>query len=418
MASIHEASTRLPGAPPPGEEWSLTARWLFPADAPPLPQGTITFRGDRITAVEPQGVRAADHDLGNVALVPGLVNAHTHLDLTGLRGQVSASPDFTAWLRLVISHRRQCEPQQTLEDVRNGIKEAISFGSTLLGDISVDGASLRALNNAQLRGVVFHEVLGLTHERATTAWNQARAWLTDATESESVHRGLSPHAPYSVGRWLFQQIAEKCNTLPVAIHIAETRDELELLASRSGFLVDFLKELYVWEPSSLAKSVDEIVALFVNCDKLLIVHGNYLAPHQVPRGATVIYCPRTHAAFGHGWHPFRDFLKAGVRVALGTDSLASNPDLDIFAEAQFVHQRYPDVSGANLLRTITLSGAEALGWSAEAGSLTPGKSADIVGIPLPDEDDQDPYHLLFGSPAEKRLVMFRGQWISTGETAT
>jgi cytosine/adenosine deaminase-related metal-dependent hydrolase len=128
---------------------------------------------------------------------------------------------------------------------------------------------------------------------------------------------------------------------------------------------------------------------------------------------TVVYCPRTHAAFGHPPHPFREFLKRGVRVALGTDSLASNPDLDVLAEARFIRERYPDFPGDQLLRMATLAGAEGLGWADKTGSLTPGKSADLVAVPLPDRGEGDPHELIFGGsdpPGSRRRSMWRGLW--------
>ena len=125
---------------------------------------------------------------------------------------------------------------------------------------------------------------------------------------------------------------------------------------------------------------------------------------------SIVYCPRTHAAFRHPPHPFREFLARGVRVCLGTDSLASNPDLDILAEARFVRSRYPDFPGDQLLRMVTLAGAEALGWADECGSLEAGKSADLVAVPLPDCDEADPHELLLGEDAGERRTMFRGQW--------
>src|SRR5207247_1775571 len=124
---------------------------------------------------------------------------------------------------------------------------------------------------------------------------------------------------------------------------------------------------------------------------------------------TIVYCPRTHAAFGHLPHPFRDFLQRGVRVALGTDSLASNPDLSILSEMRFIHERYPDFPGDTLLRMGTLSGAEALGWADETGSLTPGKSADLVVVPLANKEG-DPYRLLFHSETKVARTLFRGHW--------
>jgi cytosine/adenosine deaminase-related metal-dependent hydrolase len=125
----------------------------------------------------------------------------------------------------------------------------------------------------------------------------------------------------------------------------------------------------------------------------------------------VVYCPRTHAAFGHAPHPFRELLARGVRVALGTDSLASNPDLDVLAEARFLHARYPNVPGHVLLHLATLAGAEALGRQDEAGSLTAGKSADLVVVPLAAEEPADPHELVLDSSRPVAAVLFRGEWV-------
>src|SRR5438445_12677457 len=123
---------------------SFTARWIFPVDGPPLERGIITIGGDRIVAVEPHGTRTAD--LGNVAILPGFVNAHTHLDLTGARGVCPPTPDFTAWLRRVIAFRRTHTAEQAQADIANGIRECLRFGTTLLGDIAACGASWEPLS--------------------------------------------------------------------------------------------------------------------------------------------------------------------------------------------------------------------------------------------------------------------------------
>jgi cytosine/adenosine deaminase-related metal-dependent hydrolase len=142
------------------------------------------------------------------------------------------------------------------------------------------------------------------------------------------------------------------------------------------------------------------------------IHGNFLDPHSFPAGdGTIVYCPRTHAAFAHPTHPFREFLQRGVRVALGTDSRASSPDLDLLAEARFLHRIHLDVDRASLLRMATLSGAEALGWQEATGSLTPGKSADLVVLPLPAAHPADPHELLFASSLPVQAVLWRGQWV-------
>ena len=144
---------------------------------------------------------------------------------------------------------------------------------------------------------------------------------------------------------------------------------------------------------------------------VLFAHCNYLpSDSELYPNQSIVYCPRTHAAFKHPPHPFRDFLKRGVRVCLGTDSLASNPDLDILAEARFVRSRYSEFPGEQLLRMVTLAGAEALGWANECGSLEVGKSADLVAVPLPEREAADPYELLLGDDAGPRRTMFRGEW--------
>ena len=142
---------------------------------------------------------------------------------------------------------------------------------------------------------------------------------------------------------------------PLAVHLAESRDELELLHRRRGPFVPFLNELGVWDPDGLTASPTEVMYICNMGMPRLFIHGNYLAPAaRIRDGATIVYCPRTHTAFGHKPHPMRRLLASGVRVALGTDSLASNPDLSVLAEIRHVHQYFPDVPGEVLLRMATL----------------------------------------------------------------
>jgi cytosine/adenosine deaminase-related metal-dependent hydrolase len=406
---------------PADAPWTLTGRWVFPVDGPPLERGTVTIQGDKIAAVEAHGVRTADVDCGNTAIMPGLVNAHTHLDLNGLRGKCPPTPHFTEWLRRVIAHRRGQTPEQTALDIRTALQQCRGYGVTLVGDIlgveTIGGDSI----DRSLRTVLFREVLGLSEERAHSAWEQVvankftlgRCYWWDGEEHIESLTGLSPHAPYSVHSWLFRRIAVRARNehLPLTIHLAETAAELELIADHQGPFVSFLTELGVWQPEGLVSNLGELLRMYGGDMPLLLVHCNYLAVDApVPPNGSIIYCPRTHAAFGHPPHPFREFLARGVRVALGTDSLASNPDLDILAEARFVHDRHPDVPGATLLRMITLSGAEALGWADETGSLTPGKSADLVVLPLPNEEANEPHQLVLESSGRVERTLFRGKW--------
>jgi cytosine/adenosine deaminase-related metal-dependent hydrolase len=401
-------------------EWSLTARWVFPVDQPPLERGCVTIAGEKIVAVQPRGQRTADVDLGNVAVLPGLVNAHTHLDLTGLRSLTPPSPaDFTGWLRQVIAHRRRRSPQQIQADVRAGLAECLRYGTTLVGDISGDGSSWDVLADAPVRAVVYRELLGLPEERAARAWSEAQQWLSNHPATDTCRPGLSPHAPYSVRASLFQAVARvaRAVNLPVAIHIAEHPAELFLLGDRSGPFVEFLTELGVYDAGGLIEHWEALLETFRGLPNAAFIHANYLGLLASPasiHAALRVVCPRTRAAFGFGGGPVRELGQPGVRLALGTDSLASNPDLDILAEARFLHRQHPEVAGAGLLRLATLAGAEALGWEHETGSLTPGKSADLVVLPLPGEDSADPHRLVLESAEPVQRVLWRGRWIESG----
>ena len=375
-----------------------------------MPGGVLTIAGERIVRIDPHGERRAELDLGDCAILPGLVNAHTHLDLTGMRGLAPPGPDFTAWLRQVVSHRRQRTAEQIQADIRAGLAECIRTGTTLLGDISSDGGSWETLAAGSIRAVVFRELLGLPEDRATSAWEVFHAWRAEHPSTSTCRLGVSPHAPYSARVSLYSAAAAAA--LPLATHLAETQAEEELLADHRGPFVDFLRGLGVWAPEGLARSAQHILDLCQGPTPTAFVHGNYLREESIPDNGSIVYCPRTHAAFGHAPHPFRQLLRRGVRVCLGTDSLASNPDLDLLAEARFLLQKHPDTPGEVVLHMATLSGAQTLGWADETGSLEAGKSADLVVVPLDGARAQDPHQLVFASSAPVARVLYRGRWLA------
>ena len=403
------------------ESRTFTARLVFPVSGPPIERGTVTVRGDKIESVNPHGDRTADEDLGNVAIIPGLVNAHTHLDLSGARGLIPpTTPDtFTDWLRGVIAYRRGRTPEQVEADVAGGVAECMRFGTTLIGDITAGGSSWGVVTCEPVRAVLFWELIGLSEDRLRAAMYDygdkvQRGPVTGANllypETPTCRWGFSPHAPYSVNhRLAIGMLALEYE--PVAIHLAESPGEFELVTYQSGPFREFLTDLGIWNPTAFTSSLPGFLALHPIVRRpRLYIHCNYLPPNTpFESNQSLVYCPRTHAAFGHPPHSFRAFLANGVRVCLGTDSLASNPDLDILAEARFVHARYPVFPGDALLRMVTLSGAEALGWADEAGSLEAGKSADFVAVPLPAEDG-DPHALLFADHDGERRTLCRGEW--------
>jgi aminodeoxyfutalosine deaminase len=389
---------------PSAQEITYAASLIFPIAAPPVERGTITVRADKIIAVEAQGTRRADIDLGNVAILPGFVNAHTHLDLSGARGLCPPCPDFTQWLRQVIAYRRSRTQEQVQADIAAGLAEALRFGTTLLGDISAGGASWPMLADANCRSIVFFELLGLSACRAEQNQRDGRDWLSSHASTDACRPGLSPHAPYSVRNTQYSVLSTQHSVLS-ATHLAESTAEMKLMTDHAGPFVDFLKEMNVWDSTGLIADPQEVIKFLSNG---IFVHCNYLDPATpfLPTQSLVV-CPRTHAAFGHPHHPFP---KMNLRVALGTDSLASNPDLDILAEGRFLRRHYPEVAPATILRMLTLNGAEALGFADITGSLTPSKSAELVVLPLPNDERADPHDLVLDSPLPVERVMFRGEW--------
>ncbi|MGE5191859.1 MAG: amidohydrolase family protein [Deltaproteobacteria bacterium] len=380
-----------------GDAFSLRARWVFPVCSPPLENGIIEVADGRISAIHDSAVANAV-DLGNVAIIPGLVNAHTHLELSDIATPLQPADPFTAWLKAVIAHRLS---RPKAESVAHGRKESAHRGTTAIGDIA--GADWRPeeAGSAGPRVVAFLEVLGLAPERAAGQLDRARAHLAGRA---APLRGLSPHAPYSVHPDLFRGLVDLAAEarVPVAMHLAETRAELELLAGGTGPFRPFLEELGVWRPDAIPRGTRPLDSLreLARLDRALAIHGNYLDGAEIDflaahANISVVYCPRTHAFFGHEPHPWRTLLDRNVNVALGTDSRASNPDLGLWNELLFLRKLAPDFDPARLLRLGTWNGAFALGLESEIGSLAAGKAADLAVIDLAAGDATAPYALLF-----------------------
>lgn len=399
---------------------TFRARWIFPVEGEPLENGTVEIVDGRIAAVhdrhDPRAI-----NLGNVALIPGLVNTHTHLELSDIDTPIGPSSPFTAWLRAVIGHRRArsaaLPPEQSSRHalVAGGL-ESDASGSTLVGDIVSSLWSETALPPHRPRIVAFFECLGLRPDQHDAQLAGARRhlqeWSRDAN-SPRVIRGLSPHAPYSVHPRLYQALVDLAAEFraPLAVHLAESHGELELLAQGTGEFVQFLQELGVWQPDSIphgSRPLDYLRPLQA-LEHALVIHGNYLVADELDflagrSNITVVYCPRTHAYFGHTSHPWREMLDRGICVALGTDSRASNPDLSLWNELLFLRTQYPEFDPARLLRLGTLDGAAALGFDSELGTIAPGKAANLAVVALPAVPGTNPYELLFHSQASIRTV--------------
>ncbi len=406
------------------ESRTLRAKWIVPVDGRPIDGGVVVVQGGRIVTVgDDRGGNLVD--LGEVAIVPGFVNPHTHLEFSALPAPLSPGLPFTGWLKRVIQYRRE-HPGIVREAIQAGLKEAAASGTTLIGDIATTGWSP---GDYQLddgdrsvgpRVVVFQELLGLSPERIEPLCARADTQLCDDAVGSIARQMLSPHAPYSVHPDVVEHAisltaAHRGRTL--AMHLAETAAERELLESGGGEFRTFLEEVGVWQPNLFGgRSYRDLLESLGDLPRGLIVHGNDLRDKELMRLAqfphlTTVYCPRTHAAFGHPPHPWLTLISLGGTVAIGTDSRASNPDLSMWNELQFVAEQFPDVPHHTLLKLGTLAGASALGLRAECGSLTPGKRADFAVIELRDPAFRDPNFDLFAPGNRVIGTMIGGRWV-------
>lgn len=401
-----------------GEVIRLRAEWVFPISGSPLRNGVVEVAGDRIVAVHNRPDPSARQFPG-CAILPGLVNAHTHLEFSSLTAPLAPANPFTDWLRAVIGWRRNRSGLPG-KDVAEGFCQAAGGGTTLIGEIASPGWDPAAIPATGPRVVAFHEALGLRPGVRDEQLTHARTFLENRPAGAHVIRGLSPHAPYSVHPELFRGLTAMAAEfqVPLAMHLAETIAEGELLRHGRGEFVTFLERMGVWEPSAIAKGtrVLDYLRELVPLSRALVVHGNFLDAEERDflggkENFTVVYCPRTHAYFGHPVHPWQDLQARGVRVAIGTDSRASNPDLSLWEELRFLHRRFPKVSPEKLLRMGTIDGAEALGQGAETGTIEVGKRADLLIVSLGPTEFSDPYSGWLDRPLENSKSFSGGQWI-------
>ena len=414
---------------------SWTARWIIPGDGRVLSGGTITVVDGRIIACTSRRESSAQ-DLGDVVILPGLVNCHAHLEFSELTQPLSPAVPFTDWLRSLMAWRRG-HTADVGAAVALGLKELASHGCTRVGEIATAGWSPR---DEYLDAPVIHafrEAIGLRIEaieeqnaiveghlrecREVTERSRARTERGNPSRvsDAAIMPAVSPHAPYSVRPELLERLVDLAvaRNLTVAMHLAETRDELLLLAEGRGPFVDFLAGLGVWRPDAVppGRRPLDLLRRLARSPRALVVHGNYLADDELTFLAanphlSLVYCPRTHAFFEHEPHPWKKLVAMGGRVVLGTDGRGSNPDLSLFREACFLAGRHPDVDPALLLRMLTHDAAVALsGADADYGRLEPGRRADLCVIRMP--TGREPLAELFHPDSVPVGTMVGGRWL-------
>ncbi len=375
----------------------LRARTVVTMAGPVIEDGGVAVEGNRIVEVGRfadlvHGSSEEVLDLGEVVLLPGLINAHCHLDYTMMRHAIAAPKSFTAWVQRINALKRSLDSADYLAAIVRGFAELKRWGTTSVCNIEAFPELMMELGPSPIRTWWFYEMIDVRHRITTEdvvagalSFFQHRANALDSF-------GLSPHASYTASVSLYQ-LANECATaftMPLTTHVAESAEEFSMFRDSRGALHDFLTSIkrpmndctgetpfgHLWRSGAIHGG-------------WLLVHMNYLIEEDfqllasLPRGSgpSVVHCPGSHRYFGHADFPCRRLHEIGVNLCVGTDSLASTDSLSLFEELRHFSGAEPWLSGEQLLRMVTTNPARALGRRGVLGELTPGALADLIAIP-------------------------------------
>ncbi len=381
----------------------LLAKWIAPIDRPILRDAGVVFSDGVIVAVGsatelqarfPQG---GVEDLGSTVLLPGLVNPHVHLELSALTPGATAA-SFVDWIKRLLP-RNPLDTQQVREFVERGVdigvQQCVKFGITSVGDISRQSAITRPLlRTGPLRVVSYGEIQAMAQRRGLLR-ERLQLAADCAHDTDFLTTAVSPHAPYSVEFDGYRQSLEtaRAANLPLATHLAETPDETEFLHHHTGPFRELWRYLDAWDdnvPTFTGGPIPFAAAAGLLDYPTLLAHVNYCTDEEMAMLAaspvSIVYCPRTHAYFDHPPHRWRDMLAAGINVAVGTDSCASSPDLNLVDDLRLMHQIAPDVPVEALWEMVTIRAADAIRMEDRVGSITVGKNADFAAFAVRSEE--------------------------------
>jgi 5-methylthioadenosine/S-adenosylhomocysteine deaminase len=393
----------------------LSADWVLPVAGAPIERGAVAFEGGRIVAVGSTAELGEGERFADSVIVPGLVNAHTHLEYAVYAGFGDGQP-FGPWLRTHIERKARIGTDEFLAIARLGAAECLRSGVTTIADASFSGMAAVAASELGLRGLVAIEVFGQESERAGDA--SRRMNELEPVLDPRLCLGISPHAPYSVSPELYRAAYEL--GVPVVTHLAESEDEVDYLRNGSG-PISAVSEI---APPGLTP-VRHLAAhgllgshlLAAHCVKVDADEIALLAEHDV----AVAHCPRSNAMLGCGVAPLKELRAAGLRIGLGTDSPASTPSFDLFEEMRTAvlaargREERPDaLAGSEALELATLGAARAVRLENEIGSLSPGKRADLTvvslaGSPYLPWEDPAAAVVFGGSPDRVLLTLVDGE---------
>ena len=406
------------------KRWSISAAWVFPGDGRAIPGGVMCGCGERIEHVGPRGevTPAKSHrKLPRVAVLPGLVNAHTHLELSHLLGELPARRPMTQWLYGLLC--RRVTGQRRLASVRKGIAHSLAAGTTAVADVSHENRAFKAIKATPLRALCMAEVMGIGPAEKGASGRLDRS-VAGVRASGRIAFGVFPHAPYSASEAIYRQavgIARQRGWV-VGTHLAETEAERQFLKRGSGRFFDFLAHFGLVDSSVRAIGCSP-VAFAQRVGMLdgpcLLAHVHCIDDEELRTlarsEASVVYCPGSSDFFGRTGHRYAEMLDAGINVALGTDSLASNTSLSVLEEMRRVRAD-GTLDNHTILAMGTIHGARALGWEAQIGTLAAGKQADWIAVELPDETG-DPLEAILTGKGRVGETVIAGKtaWTATEE---
>ena len=373
------------------------ARFILPIDGPPIENGAVSVKGNRVAAVGGvEEIRAAHSgevtDLGEVVLMPGLINAHCHLDYSMMRHAIHPQKNFAEWVKRINALKRGLDDDDYLAAIGKGFAEAKHWGTTTIGNIESFPELMLRLPPSPLRTWWFHEMIDIRHRLPTErALAGALSFFAARTRPLDFF-GLSPHAPYTASATLYK-LARECAgqlAMPLTTHVAESREEYEMFRGKTGPLYEFLDGLqrpmadcgghspftYLWRSGAI-----DAGWILVHMNELDEEDFAILGGLPCGGGPHVVHCPGSHRYFGHTPFQFRRLHGMGVNVCVATDSLASTFSLSLLGELRLLQRTNPWLTPEELLRTVTVNPARALQRGDDLGKIAVGAVADLIAIP-------------------------------------
>jgi len=407
----------------------LRARVVLPVSRPPIQDGAVLVSGPRIAAVGrwrdlSSRKRQETLDLGERVLMPGLVNAHCHLDYTDMAGQFLPPKLFSDWLKLITVAKAGWSYSEYAASWLKGARMLVRTGTTSVADIEAVPQLLPELLEATpLRVFSFLEMIGIKGQQQARALVEEAVARIEALKGGRGGVGLSPHAPYSTVPELLRLSAEAARRRKwrLATHVAESALEFEMFTHGRGPMFGWLQRSgRDMSDCGLGSPVRHLERCGALSERLLAAHVNYLAPGDAAllakRKVHVVHCPRGHWYFRHDPFPLRRLVRAGVNVCLGSDSLASvhkprrqSVELNLFEEMRALARNEPTLPARKILRMATLNGARALGLGGQIGELAPGCLADLISLPFAGKA-ADVYEGVLHHTGDVAGSMIDGQW--------